>query len=474
MSRFWIRGGTLVTMDPKRRIIKDGVLEIHNGKISAIGTIEEIPVNKIQGNVIDATGKIILPGFINAHTHADCILLRGGISQDRSLFNWLVNVLDPARHAYIETDIRAAINLYCEEAIRSGITTIVDNVGYFDDGCHRVAIETYIKMGIRVMYAPMFLDRVLVANKKELGVSRQSSGSLPTIETTNQAIKRIRALFKEFHGSGKGRIKLWVAPRLGRAMSTEGLARSIALAHEFDTMTTTHCAETKEESIGYEDSTVEYLRSSGYLSPRTVLAHCVWIDDKDILHLKDSGTKVAHNPNTNMFLGSGIAPIDKLINSGVSVGLGTDNANANNLVSIFSEMRTAALLQKAKNLDASSITAEEALEMATIQGSKVIGEEKRIGSLEIDKMADVIFIDAEVSNFIPNHHIPATLVYQSKGSEVTGVMVEGNIIMWDRKLNVEWDERELHNSVNAQSIDLTSRAGIDTSRTKVWKSRYVS
>ena len=467
-----MRGGTLVTMDPERRIIHDGVLHIQDGKISAIGPIQDFPEHLIQDEVLDTTGKLVLPGLINSHTHADCILLRGGTSQDRSLFNWLVNVLDPARHSYTEQDIRLAIRLYCVEAIRSGITTFVDNVGYFESWRHRVAIETYGEMGIRVAYAPMFLDRVPAANEREMGVSRENSRSLPPIETTDEAINRITSLFKDFHGYGKGRIKLWVAPRLGRAMSSEGLARSLALAHEFDTMTTTHCAETKAESVGYEESTVEYLRSSDYLSPRTVLAHCVWIDDEDILHIKNSGAKVAHNPSTNMFLGSGIAPINKLIDAGISVGLGTDNANANNLVCIFTEMRAAALLQKAKNLDAASITAEEALEMATIQGAKVIGEERTIGSLEVGKMADVIVIDAEVSNFIPNHHIPATLVYQSKGSEVTGVMVDGNILMWDRKLSVIWDEGELHNRVCDQSIQLIRRAGIDFARTKEWKSRY--
>ncbi len=368
----------------------------------------------------------MLPGFVNTHTHADCVLLRGGISQDRSLFDWLSNVLDPARFAYTEDNIRLSVTLFCQEALLSGITTVVDNAGYFNEWNHAVALETFAREGLRVFYGPMFLDRIPIPNQRAVSGSSERSRSLPKIEETQEAFSRIETLFSKFHSTSAGRIRLCVAPRLGRAMSEAGLRRAAEMAEVYDTFTTTHCAETREESEGSASSTVEYLHQSGYLGPRTVLAHCVWANASDIEKISDSGAAVAHNPSTNLFLGSGIAPISEMLDAGIMVGLGTDNPNANNLVNMLTEMRAAALLQKARYLDAAAVTSEEALEMATIIGAKVLGMDNELGSLEAGKKADIVTLDINQRSFFPSHHYPAAIVYQSTGRDIDTVIVDGN------------------------------------------------
>lgn len=473
MNELWILGGTLITMDENRRIISRGNICVREGRIHAIGNTDQLIPPENPPHSIDAGGKVILPGLVNAHTHADCILMRGGISQDRGLYNWLVNVLDPARLYLTEEEVRISIELYCHEALRSGITAIVDLAGYVREENHLAALSTYQKMGLRVRYAPMFLDQPPLGNRMALDSSTEQSRALPLIETTDQAIARIEKYIQQFHNSADGRVKVWVAPRLGRAMTPEGLRRSVELAREYDTMTTTHCAETKTESLGSNISTVEYLEQSGYLSPRSVLAHCVWVNEQDIAKLAQTETKVAHAPSTNLYLGSGIAPVARMLEAGVCVGLATDNANANDVVNLFTEMRAAALLQKGITGDAAAVTAEEALEMATIQGAGVLGEEKELGSLEAGKRADMILLNLEPTNLTPAHHIPASLVYQALGSEVTTVIVDGKVLMDNRKFTfcTEEDEARLHEQGKQASLRLAARANVDLSRIHEWRSR---
>ncbi len=473
MSDLWIVGGTAVTMDKYRSILTDVDIQIHDEKIVAILKSDPTLHSTSKENVIDATGQIILPGFINAHTHADCIMARGGISQDQSLFEWLVHITDPVRQAYTEEDLRVAIELYCHEAIRSGITYLVDLVGFVEDWRHAVVLDTYEQMGLRVAYAPMFMDQMSKRNQEVFDSSTKDGSAMPPVETHDEIMKRIQRFLDHDHMRAKGKIKVWIAPRLGRATTPEGLQKSVELAKAYDTRTTTHCAETQAESRDSDVSTVSYLESAGYLSERTVLAHCVWINEEDIRKLAETGTKVAHCSSTNLFLGSGVAPVSKMLDAGVEVALGTDNANANNLVSMWTEMRNAALLQKGVNADASAVTAEESLEMATIQGARAIGEGENLGSIEVGKQADMIILEKSHTNMVPLFHIPSVLVYQALGMEVSTTIVAGKVLMRDRKLSCCTPEEEKVFLYHAQekSEEITRRAKLDTRRSHSWVSR---
>ncbi|MFA5810182.1 MAG: amidohydrolase family protein [Thermoleophilia bacterium] len=335
MNELWITGGTVLTLNPSRAILPDTDVYIVDGTIKAIGRGDNFPPPGDAEKVIDASGKIVAPGFINAHTHADCILVRGGLGQDQNLFDWRAAVTDPVRQLYTEEDLEAAIELYSIEAIRSGITTVVDLVGFRESWRHEVVLKTYARMGLRLIYCPMFTDK--------------SMYNMPVYETTDEGLKRVQQFLDRDHLSAGGRIKIWVSPRLARSTTPEGLRRSVELAKSYATFTTTHCAETTRESQGSSITTVEYLAQSGYLSERSVLAHCVWVTASDIEALVQTQTRVVHCPSTNMYLASGVAPIPQLLEAGIHVGLGTDNANANNQVSMAMEMREAALLHKGVN-----------------------------------------------------------------------------------------------------------------------------
>ena len=475
MNELLIVGGTVVTMNKSREILFDADVYIRNDKIVSIETGGNLSPHALKENIIDAHGKIVLPGLINAHTHADCIMARGGISQDQSLFDWLVHITDPIRQAYTEEDLHVAIELYCHEAIRSGITYIVDLVGFVEEWRHAAVLDTYERMGLRVAYAPMFMDQVPKNNQEVFDSSTKAGSAMPPVETTAEIMKRVQLFLDHEHMRANGRIKIWITPRLGRATTPEGLRKSVELARAYSTRTTTHCAETRIESLGSEISTVEYLDRAGYLSDCTVLAHCVWVNDQDIQRLAQTGTKVAHCPSTNLFLGSGIAPIAKMMDAGIQIALGTDNANANNLVSMWTEMRNAALLQKGVCESASAVTSEEALEMATIQGARVIGEESNLGSIEVGKQADIIILDKNHTHMVPMHHIPATLVYQSLGMEVSSTIVGGKVLMQNRELICCSPEKEKEFLAYAQkkSEEIIHRAKLDPKRSQSWVSRIV-
>ncbi len=470
---YWILGGTIVTMNKNREILESTDIHVQDDKISSILAHKDNSENWTSENSIDASGKVILPGFINCHTHADCIMARGGFSQDMSLFDWLVHVTDPVRQTYSEEDLEAAIELYCHEAIRSGITYLVDLVGFVEDWRHAVVLGTYEKMGLRVAYAPMFMDQVPRNNQEVFETSSKEGGMMPPVESADQLWMRIQRFLENEHLRANGKIKVWVTPRLGRATTPAGLRKSVEVAKAYNTITTTHCSETKAEFKGSNITTVEYLEESGYLSERTVLAHCVWLTDQDIDKIKRTGTKVAHCPSTNLFLGSGIAPVSKLLDAGIQVGLGTDNANANDTVNMWTEMRNAACLQKGVCQSASAMTAEEALEMATIQGARVVGEDENIGSIEVGKKADIIIVDTKATNLVPMHHIPSTFVYQSLGTEVSDTIVGGKILMRNRELICcpPNEEQRFLEMAQKKSEELAARARLDFRRSHSWISR---
>ncbi len=473
MDELWIKGGTLLTLNQSRAILYDTNIYIVDGRIAFIGKGDQFPLPNGNENVIDAHGKIVLPGFINAHAHADCILARGGISQDQTLFDWRDSLTDPIRQIYSEEDLRVAIELYCHEAIRAGITTIVDLVGFKEGWRHQIVLETYERMGLRVIYGPMFTDKVSTFKSNSYSLSNKAGSNLSTVETTDEALKRIQHFLDHDHLKAGGKIKIWVAPRLARSTTPEGLKRSVELAKSYNTFTTTHCAETREESTGSAITTVEYLAQSGYLGERSILAHCVWVNPDDIEKLSQTQTRVVHCPSTNLYLASGVAPISKMLDAGVHVALGTDNANANNVISIAMEMREAALIQKGVDHDPRALTAEETLEMATIEGARVVGEESNLGSIEVGKQADLILIDQDHANMVPLVHIPAALVYQMTGNEVDTTIIAGKVLMKDRTLtgSTPAQEAKLFERAGQLAEELVRKAQLDMGRSQAWISR---
>jgi cytosine/adenosine deaminase-related metal-dependent hydrolase len=464
-----IKNATVImTMNPARQVIENGFIIIEKGKITAIGRMNKLDrVNAKK--VIDAKGKLVMPGLINVHSHGIAILMRGGLSQERSLYDWMLNVLYPGIRTYTNHDTNVGAHLYLAEAIRSGITTVVNNEGGRLDERHRKVLEASKMSGIRTVYGRMFNDlepaAPLAGYYKILEAKSPNVHHLEDylVEDTRKALSSIENLIKEYNSRDDDLIQVWPSPHGPAWCSKEGLLASRDLAQQYNVGITIHLAETTEEFKLYGVSTTEYLDSIGFLNPRLLAAHCVWTDDKDIRLLRENNVKVAHQPGSNMYLASGFAPIPKMLAEGITVGIGSDDGNSNDSVNMLIEMREAALIHKAHNLDASCITADQVIEMATIGGAKALSMENQIGSLEVGKKADIIILDLQAPHLRPMHHLPSVLVYQARGTEVETVIVNGKILMEDRKLSwmSEDEEIKLLDEAQKSSIAIKDRANLE-------------
>jgi len=471
-----IKDGKILTMDSERKIFEKGSIAIDGDKIIDIGKNKEILLKYNPKKEIDAKGMVVLPGFINSHTHAIHNLLRGGLSQDRNLYDWLVNVLYAGLNQYTGADAIIASKLYCIESIRSGITTTIDNADWgMVDELAENTIETYQKFGIRAAYARMFSDKdpksegplLEALEKKEPSVVHAPS----YIEETSKAIVSIERLMKKYHTSAEGRISIWPSPGIVHFVTIDGMLNALRLAEKYDTMVSTHLAESPADATIYGISTTQYLSYIGYLNKRLLAGHCVWVDDRDIRLLKKYDVKVSHLAVSNQFLASGIAPVAKMINYGVTVSIGTDDCNCNESVNMISDMKHVALLQKVKNLDSGAITSEKVLEMATIDGARTVGMENKIGSIETGKKADIIIINMQYPHLKPSHQVPSTLVYQANGSEIDTTIIDGKILMNNRKLTFisGKEEEKIMDEAQKASIRIAEKAGMQFRLKRGWQ-----
>jgi len=466
MSLLVVENGSIVTMDDQRRIIEDGTVAAENGRIAYVGPSDKYVFPKKPDNSIDAKGMAVFPGFINAHCHSIQSLLRGGVSQDKGLTEWLMGVLGPGLSVFTAEDAYIGAMLFCLETLTSGVTTIVDNA---DRGRIRFIADATIKalqdIGVRAVYARMFRDVQPPDHGTEYDQYNKSF-----LEETEEAIDSIEALIRDYHGSADGRISVWPAPATPYTASMRSLVGVRELMSTHGVMATLHFAEPKLPVTWIGRST-ESLVKSEFLGPDVLLAHAVWVDDKDLRLLKEHNVKVAHQPSSNMYLGCGIAPISQMVSQGITVGLGTDDANCNENANLISEMKMAALLQKGSSLDSGAIIAEKILEMATIDGARAIGLEKEIGSIEVGKKADLTVLNLRTPWFTPCHSIPATLVYQGFGATADYTIVDGKILVREGKPMFlrDQDLQEFLVEAQARSDAIVARAGLKGFSNRPWK-----
>lgn len=487
MADLLIDNVTVLTMDPERRIIPNGYVAITGNQIEDIGTGQ--PSGPAAKERIDGKGGVAAPGFISAHQHTTDALIRGGLEQDRNLFDWFLNVYYGGLAAYTVEDCRIASHLNVAEAIRGGVTTINDNWGINSgdelqrvNECAEVTLEAYREIGIRIIFSRMFIDTMpaywmpLLDNllRKVPGL-KLDPGTIA--EDTDRVLTSIESLMNKHHGTENGRIRTAPSPMLPQNATPEALKGSLELARRFDTIVPIHLCESNMDARMFNEtwgglSCTDYLNNNGFLDPRVLAAHCVWLNDRDIRLLKVNDVKVAHNPSTNMFLASGIAKVPRMILAGITVGLGIDDSTTGSNIDMLREMRHAALLHKAANLDAGAMTSEKVLEMATIDGARAVGLEKEIGSLEVGKKADVILFDTDRPHWYPRHHLPSVIVYQAHPDDVRTVVIDGKVVMRDRVLS--WmdpeQERELLHAAQKASDAMIERGGLQFLRNRGWQS----
>jgi 5-methylthioadenosine/S-adenosylhomocysteine deaminase len=414
-----IINATIVTMDPSRRIIEDGIIGVRGDTISFVGTESELRAQAMKGfmgvQTVDAKGKLVLPGFINGHTHVPMTLLRG-LHDDVTLDDWLRKYIFPAEAKNVTEDfVRWGTRLAAAEQIRSGVTTFAD-MYYFEDA---VAEETKAA-GMRGVLGETLLDFPAPDNKTNAAM----------LEYTENFLKRWQ---------NDPLIHAAVAPHSIYTCSQKTLQDSAALARKYRAPILMHVAEMKkelEDSLKQNGLTpVQYLEKLGILGPDVLAAHCIFVDERDRRILADRGVGCVHNPSSNMMLASGVAPVIEERAAGIAVGLGTDGpAGSNNDLDLMEEMDLAAKLQKITKMDPRALGAKSVVEMATIEGAKALHMEKQIGSLEAGKKADIILISLEEPNAVPMFDIYAQLAYALKASDVETVVIGGRVLMRDKKL----------------------------------------
>ena len=410
-----VTGGMVVTMDGQRSIYDDGAVAVTGDTIIAVGPREEIEARYTAAQTIDAKNKLVLPGFVNGHTHVPMTLFRG-IHDDVTLNDWLYKYIFPAEAKNVtEEFVRWGTRLAAAEQIRSGVTTFAD-MYYFEDA---VAEETKAA-GMRGVLGETFIDFPAPDNK------------------TNAAMLAYTEKFlQKWHGDPL--IHAAPAPHSIYTCSQETLQDATALARKYHAPILIHVAEMKKElddSLKQNGmSPVQYLEKIGVLGPDVVAAHCIFVDEADRKTLAQRQVGCVHNPSSNMMIASGVAPVPEMRAAGIAVGLGTDGpAGSNNDLDLMEEIDLAAKLAKITRMDPLAINAKAVVEMATIDGAKALHMEKEIGSLEKGKKADLILISLDEPNAVPMYDVYAQLAYALKASDVETVIVGGRIVMRDRKL----------------------------------------
>jgi 5-methylthioadenosine/S-adenosylhomocysteine deaminase len=410
-----IQGGMTLTMDAGRRVFPDGLVAIRGDRLVAVGNRSELASRFLPSLVINAGGEAVLPGLINGHTHAPMVLFRG-MADDLELHEWLTKYIFPAEAKNVTREfVYWGTQLACLEMIRSGTTTFSD-MYYFEDAVAEAAAQA----GMRGVLAQTILDFP----------SPDSPTSQAGLEYTERFIKQWQ---------NHPLITPAVGPHAAYTNSTETLKKVQAFAEAHNVPIHMHVAETRTEvediSKRYRARPVEYLERIGLLSPRLIAAHVVHVNDGEIQLLQRRQVGVVHNPQSNMKLASGVAPVPQMIRANLALGLGTDGAASNNTLDMFEAMKTAALLHKLASNDPKVVNARQALEMATINGARALHLEKEIGSLEPGKRADLIIVGLDAPHQVPVYDVQSQLVYATNGSDVKTVIINGRVVMRDRHVH---------------------------------------
>ncbi|GMQ52525.1 amidohydrolase [Halopseudomonas aestusnigri] len=405
MNQLALTNAAIFTVDPRNRVIPRGTLIVEDGRISAVGPSDEVIIPPGMP-VIDASGHALLPGLIDAHSHSS---LMRGVTENMQLMEWLPYYQLEHRALTEEYAFHSARLCYLE-ALKSGTTCVMDMYRFM----HRCA-DAAGEIGLRVNLAPYVAD----APGKDFFATRAEN----------------RALIHSHHGSQNGRIQVWMGLEHLFYCTPDAYREALECQAEYGVGIHTHASEQKEEDDAvkahFGRRSIAQLDHYGILGERTLIAHCVWLNDEEIKRIADTGTAISHCPISNAKLASGVARVPEMLAAGITVGLGTDGPVCNNSLSLFEEMKFASLIQKATRLDATVLPADQILRMATINGARALGLGDRIGSLEVGKQADLLLLDLAQPNLTPTEINAAggnllwNLVFAADARNVAAVWVDG-------------------------------------------------
>ena len=451
----------VITMNERREVLEKASVLVERDRIVTVSTRQDLERRFPTAEIVDCTGHILMPGMVNTHTHLFQTLLKG-LGDDMVLKKWFTCMTGPSGVHLTAEDAHVAALHGCVESIRSGVTTLVDFMYvHTRPGMIKSVVEAFEQTGMRG-----FVCRGFISLGEEYGVPRE------LIEEPEHAIGDAREQMQRYNQPG-GRVQVGVAPNMIWAVDEKGYRLTRKLADEQHALITTHLAETTFElqtsATRYGQTDTEFLSDIGFLGPDVLAAHCVHCKPHDIRILLHHNTKVAHNPCSNLYLASGCPPIPEMLMAGVTVGLASDGPASSNNHSLFQAMKFAALMQKGFHQDATIITAEKVMELATIDGARAVGLGKEIGSIEPGKKADLILIDYNNPFMTPIHHPVSAIVYSALGNEVTCVMIDGKFVMRDGVVTGV-NEAAVRQRAQIHADDLARRSGSDQFKKRSWRS----
>ncbi len=409
----------VVTMDEDYRILQDGAIAIKDDEIVAIGESDQITASYESDRVLDCAGQALIPGLINAHTHAPMTLLRG-LNDDQRLDVWLLGYMMPVEREFVSPDFcKLGTLIACAEMIRGGITCFADMYYYEDTVAQATAVA-----GMRAICGQTVLKF-----------------PSPDAESYEDSINSARSFIETWKDHDL--VIPSIAPHSAYTTTEDILRECAEIALEFDVPLHIHIAETSQEQDQWREThdmpVVPWLKKHGIFEAKTIAAHCVHVDEGEIHTMEHSRTGVSHNPSSNLKLASGFAPVQEMLSSGLNVGIGTDGPASNNDLDMFEEMRLASFVAKATTGDPTALPARTTLAMATIIGAKALHIDHLTGSIQVGKKADVVLVNLDALHVQPYflrdpESIYSRLVYAAKSTDVTHVMVNGKWLMVDKKL----------------------------------------
>jgi 5-methylthioadenosine/S-adenosylhomocysteine deaminase len=446
-----VRHALIITQDGQRRIIEDGALAVRGSTIVALGPTAELDAAFTAARTLDATGRALFPGLLNIHTHLFQSAVKG-LGEDMAVEQWVQAVTFPTAAAMRPEEAYLFALVSCLENLRSGATTVMDFMyGMRNPALHDAVIQAILDSGLRGRYT-----RTIVDGGAEMGIPPSM------LQPAEESLAHAQALQARYAGAGNGRLDIGLAIGVIWAMTAPGLRAVRRVADATGMTITMHVNETPFDNISAQQqwgrSTLAMLADAGLLGPDFIAVHCVHITDEEIDLFARHDVKIAYNAVSNMYLGSGIAPIIRMADAGLTIGLATDGSGSNNCQDMLETLKFSALLQKVGRMDAGCVLAQRTLDWATCDGARALGSGGQIGALAPGMKADFFLANPFTPKAIPVHDPVATLVYSSGQANVETVVVDGRVLM-EGGLFVHLDEAQRDAQRAAQQLAV--RAGTE-------------
>ena len=445
-----IKNAVVLTMNDKREVYRNGAVAVDGTEIREVGKTEDLLNKYAYDEIVDAKDRIVMPGFVAAHVHLFQTLYRG-MGDDLPLADWLLKCVYALSYGLDEDASRTAAELSTLEMMRSGITTYVDS-HYItrDKHCYDGIAEGTLNTGMRGV------------------IVRSTVNSETTPEAFREPIdvaqRECARVIEAYHGYQDGMLSVRVEPLNESSATTDMIRAMHEISKQYHVGMSMHLAETiiryQDTLRNYGVTPVEYLNRLGVLDSNILLAHCIWLNKRDMAILGATGANVVYNAVSNQYLADGICDVPGLHRAGVRVAIGPDGAASNNSLNMFNVLKFAVLLQRAYTLDIFALTAEKILEMATIEGARAIGMGDRIGSLEPGKKADILMLDLRDVTMTPNMSCISNIVYAADTSAVDAVMVNGKFTLRDKNF-VRVDEHRVYEKANQTLRRLVDQSGFE-------------